>query len=329
MLALRPDLADGLEERFEEIASLRRELDAFDDVRAFWAVRRTISTFKPHILHTHTAKAGTIGRMAGISARVPLMVHTFHGTVFEGHFNTAAARAVVLWERLLARKTHALLGVSPAVGRQLMTSGFPLSRIRMVPLGLDLERFAGVPPLPRTAPPVLTLVARLAPVKDVPLFIEAAALCREEVPNLEVRVAGDGPLRDELVRSAPSWVQFLGNRADLPELLDTSTVVALSSRSEGSPVALLEALAAGRCVVSVPVGGVVDILKNRPGAVLVASRSPDDLARGIIRALTDTALHSAAHRHRSEVVRDFSIDRLLDDMASLYEELWHQRVGSS
>lgn len=325
MLELRPDLAQGLKGCLHDVPPLGREPNPLNDLRALVAIGRMIRTFRPHILHTHTAKAGTLGRLAGIALRVPILVHTFHGTVFQGHFAGHIETAIAAWERLLARRTDALLAVSPSVASQLIDAGLSASRVRVVPLGLDLQRFETVPPLRADARPVVSLVARLVPVKDVPLFLRATALCREQFPDLEVRVIGDGPLRDSLLAASPPWARFLGNRSDLPELLSESKVVALSSRSEGSPVALIEALAAGRCVVAVPVGGVVDILKDRPGAVLVASRSPADLAEGIARGLTDRSLHVEAQRFRSEVVSEFSMERLLGDLADLYDHLWQTR----
>src|SRR5439155_4000490 len=122
-------------------------------------------------------------------------------------------------------------------------------RLRTVPLGLDLDAFAAVAPLDGATPPVVTAVARLVPVKDLPLLMAAVTEARRRLPALELRIAGDGPLRPALERAAPPFVRFLGNQGDVARLLSDTGVVALSSKSEGSPVALIEALAAARPVV--------------------------------------------------------------------------------
>jgi glycosyltransferase involved in cell wall biosynthesis len=325
MLVLRPDLARAVGGRLVDIPGLGRDPRPGSDLRALLALSALIKDFHPHILHTHTSKAGTLGRLAALARRVPVVVHTFHGTVFEGHFPAPLGRAIALWEWVLGLTSHAVVAVSPAVAKSLASHHIARGRVRVVPLGLDLEPFTLVPALDGPPPRVLTLVARLAPVKDIPLFLEAAARVRATMPDLVVRIAGDGPLRRELEASAPPWAHFLGHHRDLPGLLASTGVVALSSRSEGSPVALIESLAAARPVVAVPVGGVVDILDDRPGAVVAADRSASELAAGILRAFRDPALATGAAAGRSSIVAEFGVDRLVADMESLYEELWSAR----
>lgn len=322
MLELRPDLAAELGDRVVTIPGLAREVSPFDDLRALRALWKLIGEFRPHIVHTHTAKAGALGRVAARARRVPVLVHSFHGTVFEGHFRPRAGRVIALAERALGRHTDQVLAVSPAVAEDLARNRIAPGRVRVVPLGLDLDRFALVPALAAPPPHVVTLVARLAPVKDVPLFLEAVRLARRTVPDLTARVVGDGPLREDLERDAPPWVEFLGNRADLPDLLAESGAVALSSRSEGSPVALIEALAAARPVVAVPVGGVVDILRDRPGAIVTPTRSASALAGGIVKVLRDPSFAAGAAAGRAKVLEEFGVERLVRDVETLYEELW-------
>lgn len=334
MLALRPDLAAEVGERLVTMPGLGRDVRPGADLRALLALDRLVRRFRPHVLHTHTAKAGALGRLVAAGRRTPVIVHTFHGTVFGGHFRPVAGRAAALAERGLGRLSDAVLAVSPAVASELARHHVGRGRVRVVPLGLDLAPFATVPALEGGPPPVLTLVARLVPVKDVPLFLEAAEMARRRLPDLRVRIAGDGPLRAEIEAMAPAWAELLGHRGDLPALLNDSGVVALSSRSEGSPVALIEALAAARPVVSVPVGGVVDILRDRPGALLARDRSARALADAIVQALGDGSLARAAAAGRSRVVAEFGVERLVSDIEALYEELWeangrhHQERGA-
>jgi glycosyltransferase involved in cell wall biosynthesis len=268
MLDLRPELADGLNGRMVEIPGLGRDPAPFSDLRALRMIRGQIERFRPDVVHTHMAKAGTLGRIAAAIDKVPVRIHTFHGTVFRGHFSRPLGRMISEWERVLAHTTNQILVVSDAVADDLVRRGLPADRIQVVPLGLDLGPFAAIPRLPFPPPRRVALIARLVPVKDVPFFVNAAEIVRASLPDLEAIVVGDGPLRRQLERTSPSWVRFLGNRADLPEILSEVGAVALSSRSEGSPVALIEALSAARPVAAVPVGGVVDILRDRPGAVV-------------------------------------------------------------
>jgi glycosyltransferase involved in cell wall biosynthesis len=322
MLELRPDLAEEVGDRLIKVPGLGRDPRVGKDTRALYHLHGLIGEFRPHIVHTHMAKAGTLGRLAAAARRVPLILHTFHGTVFQGHFHPVVGRAIARWERIVGAITHRVLAVSPSVATDLRGRGIGRDRVEVIPLGLDLEPFLRVSAIAGPPPRVATLVARLAPVKDVPLFLQAVELVRTGIPDLEVRIVGDGPLRERLARSAPPWVSFLGNRGDLPEILETTGAVALTSHSEGSPVALIEALAAGRPVVSTPVGGAVDILRERPGALLSKDRSPSAIADALHRALTDPAISSGAEETREEVANEFGVTRLVRDISSLYEEMW-------
>ncbi len=321
MMQLCPDLADEVGNRLVMVPGLGRDPRPGKDLRALRHLHRLIGEFRPHIVHTHMAKAGTLGRLAALPRRVPLILHTFHGTVFQGHFHPVFGRTIARWERVMGRFTHQVLAVSPSVAEDLERRRIARGRIRVVPLGLDLDPFLRVPTVTEPPPHVATLVARLVPVKDVPLFVRAAELVRAEIPDLEVQVVGDGPLRRELERSSPEWVSFLGNRGDLPDLLASSGVVVLTSHSEGSPVALIEALAAGRPVVSTSAGGAVDMLRDRPGAVLCRDRSPGSVAGAIVKALREPGLAQAADRGREELVREFGAARLVRDVELLYQEL--------
>lgn len=329
MLRLRAGLAEEVTGRVVTIPGLGRDVRPGADVRALRALWRLVGEFRPHILHTHTAKAGGLGRLVAFGQRVPVVVHTFHGTVFAGHFGPVAVPLIALAERTMGKMTDRVLAVSPAVAADLARYRIAPRRVRVVPLGLDLAAFSRVPALHGEIHPAVTLIARLVRVKDVPLFIEAAGLARRQLPELEVRVVGDGPLRRELEASAPRWVSFLGYQANLPAVLASTAVVVLTSHSEGSPVALIEALAAARPVVAVPVGGITDILEGRPGAIVTADRTPSTIAEAIVGAVTDRSLGVSAASGRARLLAEFGIDRLAGDIEQLYEELWAAHLQSS
>jgi glycosyltransferase involved in cell wall biosynthesis len=325
MLELRPDLAESLDGRIRILEELRRDPKPSDDIRTLRALNGIMREYRPHIVHTHLAKAGTLGRLAAIVNRVPLRIHTYHGTVFQGHFSGAAARGISLWEKTLSRRTDCLIAVSDAVADDLRRRGFPRDRIRTIRLGLDLERFLSVEPLTESRPRLL-VVARLAPVKDIPLFLAAFERLRARLPEVSADIVGDGDARDELARGAPPGVSFLGNQADLPRLMERAGAVVLTSRSEGSPVALIEALSAARPVVAPAVGGIPDVLGGRGGAVMVDGRDPASFASAFERALTDRSLWREAAAGRDRVVADYGAGRLVEEMEDLYTELWERRA---
>lgn len=325
MLELSPSARTVLGDRVEYVSALGRDPTGGGDLRALREIDRAIRRFRPHILETHLAKAGTLARVAGIARKVPVRVHVFHGTSFAGHFREPIGRTMAWWERRLARGTDAVVAVSEAVAHDLRTRGFPQDRLHVIPLGLDLDPFLAVPQVPFPPPPVVTTIARVAPVKDIPLFIDAVSRARASIPNLEGVIVGDGPLRSDIERNSPGWIRWRGLRSDLPAELSQAGAVALSSRSEGSPMALIEALAAGRPVVAVSVGGVADLLDGRSGAILVHERTVAALAEGIVRALSDETIVRGAETGRGKVVAEFGVRRLLADMEKFYEEVWSRK----
>lgn len=321
-LALRPELGEGVEGRLRHVPALGRVRSPWRDVAALRQLEAVIGTFQPDIVHTHTAKAGLLGRIAAIRHRVPIVVHTFHGTSFAGHYPAAVTPAAVAAERALARRTQRLVAVSDAVARDLVARKIARpDRIAVIPPGLDLRPFLSVPALRRDQRHVVMLVARLAPVKDIPLFFQVASLVRASIPDAEFRIAGDGPLRDRLERQAPPGTRFLGHQGDMASVLGAASVVVLTSRSEGTPIALIEALAAGRPVVAPPVGGIPDVLTGRAGAILTPDRSAPAIAAAIVDALTDPRVAAGAETGRDAVAQRFSADRLIRDIDQLYGSL--------
>lgn len=321
MLELRPDLRNDLGDRLVVLAEMKRDPRPWDDARALLRLTRLIADYEPDIVDTHLAKAGTLARLAARRGRTPKTVHTFHGTSFSGHFREPVGSVTAAWERLLARRTDLVIAVSDAVAADLRDRGVAPSHLEVVPLGLDLTAFDAVEPLSSPTPAIVTLIARVAPVKDVPLFIQAVASARRSRPDLVARIVGDGPSRAALESTSPPWVEWLGNRSDLPSLLADTGMVALTSRSEGSPVALIEALAAARPVVAVPVGGVVDLLRDRPGAILTSSRQPEEIGRAVVSALQDGSIAEAAAGGRADILREFGVERLIQRMEHVYETL--------
>jgi glycosyltransferase involved in cell wall biosynthesis len=331
-------------ERVTRLPALGREVRLSRDVAALRQLVRLMARARPHIVHTHTAKAGALGRVAALVTRVPVVVHTYHGHVFQGYFGPAWTRVLLAIERALARRTDCLIAVSPAVRRELLALGVGTpERFRVVPLGLDLDPFARADALrgklraelgiPAEAP-LVGIVARLVPIKAHEVFLRAAALVRARLPEARFLLVGDGEGRAGLERLAGALgltdrVRFLGWRRDLDRIYADLDVVVLTSRNEGSPVALIEAMAAGRAVVATAVGGVRDFVADGVTGCVVRPGDPGAVAAGIADLLDHAERrHDLGKAGREHVLPRFGAERLLADIDRLYTELLRARGRS-
>ena len=292
---------------------------------------------RPHVVHTHTAKAGFLGRLAARAAGVPVILHTYHGHVLSGYYSQAKTRALQLMERGLAHLSDQLIAVSDRVRDDLVQFGVaPAERFRVVPLGLDLaplfdvsaqrgvlRRELGV----ALDAPLVGIVGRLFPIKNHALFLDAAARLLAEQPDARFVIVGDGALRGELEARAEQpdlagRVYFTGWRHDLATIYADLDVLAVSSRNEGTPVSAIEAMAAGCAVVATRVGGLPDLIADGRTGTLVPADDPTALSAAIGETLTDPvgsrAIRAAA---RADVEHRFMATRLVDEMKALYLHL--------
>jgi glycosyltransferase involved in cell wall biosynthesis len=316
------------------IPELVRPIRPHRDLMALRKLVRCFRRLRPDIVHTHMAKAGALGRLAARLARVPRLVHTFHGHVLDGYFSPLAARSFLAVERRLARRTDRLVAVSPQVRMTLLAMGIGRpEQVEAIPLGLDLARFVaarpdrarvrqdlGLPPAAR----ILAIVGRLVPIKDHATLFAAV---RRLDPEVHLLVLGDGESRGRLRALARDLglsdrVHFLGWRQDLEVILAGVDVVVCCSLNEGTPVALIEAMAAGVPVVGTDVGGVGDLVVPGQTGWLVPPRDPAALAAAIREVLAAPALAAS----RVEEARRFVLERhtaesLIRRMEAFYEQL--------
>jgi len=323
-------------DRVTPLPALGREVRARHDALALAQLVRLMRRLRPHVVHTHTAKAGALGRLAARLARVPVVVHTYHGHVLHGYFPPGRTRLFVAIERALARLADCLLAVSETVRQELLALGVGVpARFRVVPLGLELDRYASADAMRGTLcaelglaadTPVVTIVARLVPIKAHEVFLRAAWLVRAALPSARFLIVGDGERRGALEALATELglggsVHFLGWRRDLDLIYADSGVVALTSRNEGSPTSLIEAMAAGRAVVATRVGGVPDLVEDGVTGCVVPPDDPAALADALLGLLRDPGrrqrLGQAARRR---VVPAFAAERLVASLQHLYEE---------
>ena len=341
-------IAPGADAAF--IPELRRRLSPLHDYRALVRLYGEISRAHPAIVHTHMAKAGLLGRLAAAlhnltrgSAPRARVVHTYHGHVLDGYFSAFMTTVFITLERLLANASDAIVAISPAIRDELLDRHHigVAAQYRVVPLGFDLAPFAAIDDRARAiartdlnlpaGAAVVTTVGRLTAIKQHRLFLDVVQRVVAAHPNAIALVAGDGELRAGLEAYAASLgiashVRFLGWRRDLATIYGATDVFLLTSRNEGTPVALIEAMASGVPGVSTDVGGVKDVIDSPEAGLLAPFGDANALAAGVNALVADPARRSAmGARARAGVITRYGIDRLVADVAALYRDLLRER----
>jgi glycosyltransferase involved in cell wall biosynthesis len=314
--------------RAHRIPMLGRSVRPADDIRAFARLTAAMREFRPHIVHTHTAKAGALGRLAAVAARVPVRVHTFHGHLLHGYFPPATTRLVVMAERALARFSDRLVAVGDRVRDDLVAAGVGrAAQYVVVPPGTALD----TPPdrlvardkleVPATAP-VVAYVGRLTGIKRPDRLLEVARAVRREIPDVRFLVCGGGELGGALRGDlAGGCLRSLGWRADVETVYAAADIVLLTSDNEGAPVSLIEAGLAGRPAVATRVGGVPDVVRDGITGLL-AGRDAGELAGHTVRLLRDEPLRLLmGERARRWTTERFGPERLIADTHDLYARI--------
>lgn len=323
------------------VPELGRRINVFSDVQAFFSLLKITFREEPDVVHTHTAKAGTLGRLAAMvfnltrpRAKRCVIVHTFHGHVLTGYFGPWGSRLARLAERALAMGTDSIVVLSASQKRDIV-SRFAIAsdaQTFIVPLGLDLAPLLqlqggdaelrselGIP----SDVVVIAYVGRMVGVKDLGVLIRAFAMAGRD-RRLSLLLVGDGPLRVELERmvheaGVETRTRFLGWRQDLPSVYAAADICALSSVNEGTPVSLIEAMAAGKPVVASAVGGVPDIVKNGETGLLFAAGDAEAMAMALSQLSQNAQERDRMGRLAREMVsKRFSCDRLVEDINRLY-----------
>jgi glycosyltransferase involved in cell wall biosynthesis len=334
-------VADDLGIGVVRIEQLGREISPFRDLLATVRLARVIRRERPQILHTHTAKAGAVGRLAALLAgpwRPPVIVHTFHGHVLRGYFGPVRTRFFLALERWLAAHTTALIAVGPQVRDDLVALGVaPPERFVVVRLGIELEervrpeddgraemrRYLGVP----ADRFVVGWVGRMTAVKRTDDVLEAFRRVREGGVDACLCLVGDGPDRERLEQHASELgvirdTLFLGYQEDVSPFYAAFDALVLPSANEGTPVSVIEALAAQTPVVATRVGGVPDVVRDGEEGFLVGAGDTEALAERLTRLARDPDLRRRlGESGRQRVLGRYAVERLLDDIDRLYREL--------
>jgi len=342
------------------IPEMSREI-SFSDLRSLFKIYRALKRERPDIVHTHTAKAGTLGRSAALlykwltpatllgRPRQVKVVHTFHGHVFHSYYSRSKTRIFIAIERLLARVATDRIIVLSEQQRQEINEKFGIGRpyqFSIIPLGIDVGKLATVDDSTRIQSRkslsagdrefAVGYVGRLTEIKNLPLLLESAALLgRSEA--VKFYIVGNGNLRNELEFQADSLglkdkISFLGARSDIADIYHAMDVVVITSFNEGTPLSLIEAMAAGKAVISTGVGGVRDLLgetrKQMDGfaicerGVRVDTFQPKDLANGLQYLIdNETVCLDLARAGKEYALAKYSKERLVSDIKVLYRGL--------
>jgi glycosyltransferase involved in cell wall biosynthesis len=332
------DLASAYGVNFQLLKQLGPRIALWDDGVAFLRLFQLIRGIAPEIVHTHTAKAGALGRLAARLAGVPVVVHTFHGHVFRGYWGPAMSRLAVAVERLLARFATAIVTVSENVRSELISHRIaPAAKIHVLPLGLDLDTFVSCAERRGEFRAELGIdakvqlvgaVGRLVPIKNQQLFLQAAGRLVAEGFGGRFVIVGGGELAGDLRQLAlelgiADLTVFTGWRRDLEKVYADLDVLVNTANNEGTPVALIEAMAARVPVVATAVGGVPDMIESERSGFLVPSGDLDALVVAVERALAaPAALLDAAQNYALE---NHNLDRMLTGVANLYRRLLQEQ----
>jgi glycosyltransferase involved in cell wall biosynthesis len=319
------------------LAGLSREIAPIRDLVAAFRLAGQIRRMRPDVLHTHTAKAGAVGRLGAVlagRARPRLVVHTYHGHVLRGYFGPVGTRVFNVVERTLARVTDVLVAVSPQVRDDLVKIGIASQdRFEVIRLGIDLDsrvanpgdrneerRQLGIGPERF----VIGWVGRMTAVKQTDDLIDVLVAVRDGGTDACLLLVGDGNERESLElrakeRGVARHVLFLGYQKHVANWYSVADAVVLTSLNEGTPVTIIEALAAERPVVATDVGGVADVVRDGIDGFLVPAGDTTAMAAKLVEIAADPALAGRmASEGRKRVLERYAVERLVNDIDALY-----------
>lgn len=330
------DEADYLETVATDVEAIRiegfgRRVSLGGDIRAFARLVKEIQTFKPHVIHTHTAKAGFLGRIASIvSLQSSIRIHTFHGHLLNGYFGSVKRLLVVIAEKTLAYFTDQLLAVGDKVRQDLLRAGIGTQgKFGLMPPGLAIavlpEKDCSLISLGLSAGKLqCAFIGRVTQIKRPDRFLDVVTEMKRRGVNLNFFIAGDGDLLDKCrarIAKEQLPVKILGWQSDIEKVLSAADIVLLTSDNEGTPLSLIQAGMAGLPVITTNVGSVPEIVLDRVTGIITSS-DVEDLADALEELVLNkalcTQLGSAAQKF---TIANFGVQRLVNDHSELYKKL--------
>lgn len=343
-------LANQLGINYVTIAGMGRAINPAGDYFAYQKLKKLIKNYKPDLVHTHAAKPGALGRLAASAAKVPAIVHTFHGHVFHSYFNSAKTKFFINSERFLARRTNAIIAISEQQKKEL-TQEYkiaPAEKFRVIPLGFDLDRFQTGQEEKRIKfrtefnitdnEIAIGIIGRLVPVKNHYLFMKAIAHVLNNT-NKKIRafIIGDGETRKDLENVAGEVgikfstendsehlhpLVFTSWRSDIDVINAGLDIICLTSFNEGTPVSLIEAQAANKPIVSTRVGGIADVVVEGQTALLAGVQDTEKFCNNLLALVQNDELRKKLGSNSCHhVLNRFGYQRLVSDTSALYYEL--------
>jgi glycosyltransferase involved in cell wall biosynthesis len=311
------------------IAGLGRSISLVADLRAFFALVAMIKKEQPDVIHTHTAKAGVLGRVASIFAGgSAIRIHTFHGHLLHGYFSGWKTSLVIAIEKFLAKRTHFLIAVGNQVRDDLLAVGigtpekfrtfFPGLPAPIAPSKAECKSALKLDP----SKIYCTFVGRLTQIKRPDRLLDIAEILKEKGIEIEFLIAGEGDLFEESkarVLNEKLPVTFLGWRNDIDAIFAASDIAILTSDNEGIPLTLIQAAQAGLPIVAPRVGSIADLVINSESGFLT-STDATEMADSLIRLVSDNSLREklgVSGKDRAEKL--FSLEKSLTDHMKLYE----------
>lgn len=317
------------------LGSKGRGLNLLRDGAVLLSLIKQIRHFKPDVIHSHTAKAGVLARLAAeLSGVKPRLVHTYHGHLLKGYFSPVTLAAVIQTERILAGRTDRLVSVGKQVRDELIARGIgSIDQYVIIPPGLaelpQVNQDMAREQLGLSANDFVVLfMGRLTKIKRLDRLLSAVKIATAQVPELKVLIAGDGELRGGLEAQAVTQglpIRFLGWRNDLGVLLGAADCVVLSSDNEGTPVSLIQAAQVGVAVVATDVGSVSEVVESNQTGILT-SLTPEAIAEALVLLAQDPGLRAQLGARAQVLAKDrYGYGRLAADHARLYRDLMRRK----
>lgn len=340
--------------QFKKIIALKRSVIPGADLRAYKEIKKVILEFEPDIVHTHGAKPGVLGRIAAHRSKVPVIVHTFHGHVFHSYFSATISAFIVRIERWLAKTSSAIVAISEKLKNELIHDYkiAEAEKVRLIRLGIDTGSFQDENGMKRTEfreefhlreeTVAVGIAGRLVPVKNHRLFIEAATQFIKEQngrTNVKFFLIGDGTEKQKIqdlihqknflftttragYNSQAPFV-FTSWRKDMDAVYAGLDIVMLTSLNEGTPVSIMEAMAAGKPVLSTNVGGVAELIRHKQTGMLASTAA--ELSTGLSELVGSKSMRLQFGTAAAKEAARFSKSEEALALSRLYHSLLPQR----
>lgn len=342
-------ILNDLEVSFMQLKFMRRAISPLFDLISLIQIIILIYKFKPHIIHTHAAKSGLLGRLASLFYYEKVrLVHTYHGNVFEGYFSNFKNKILIFIERFLAKKSTKIIAISKLQSHDLIYKYkiCEKEKIEIIPLGFDLSRFTENKSLKREKlrkefnvhddTILITIIGRIVPVKNHQLFIDVINYCKNRSSRvIKALIVGDGSETEKIINYVENNnlsysykdlnkecdVLFTSWRSDVDCVLAASDIVCLTSLNEGTPVSIIESMASETASISTNVGGVSDIIENNISGI-VSTKKVNDYGEKLLQIIEDDNLRlKLAKKGKSISLENYSYNKLVFNIESLYQKI--------